>query len=143
MNKPSPAVRDLARRLFATEVALGKPPGAPADTAVLICQKLCVSLTMFASLQGFRSLMSRALSLAKAEVPSLGVVRVAEDGSLRGFDKVGQEERTASAGREGLILVSHLLELIVIFIGEALTLSLLRVTWPNVDRKSPKAEEQL
>jgi hypothetical protein len=61
------------------------------------------------------------------------VVRVAEDGSLRGFDKVGQEGRTASAGREGLILVSHLLELIVIFIGEALTLSLLRVTWPNVD----------
>jgi hypothetical protein len=35
------------------------------------------------------------------------------------------------AGEAGTILIARLLGLLLIFLGEALTLSLLRVTWPG------------
>jgi hypothetical protein len=43
------------------------------------------------------------------------------------------------AGEGGIILISSLLGLLLTFLGEALTLSLLRVTWPGAaldDRNS-------
>jgi len=43
------------------------------------------------------------------------------------------------AGEGGIVLISRLLGLLLMFLGEALTLSLLRVTWPGAafdDRNS-------
>jgi hypothetical protein len=65
-------------------------------------------------------------------------VKVAVDGSLRGFGEFDPnsdiEKNQASddpAGEGGVILITRLLELLLIFLGEALTLSLLRTTWPH------------
>jgi hypothetical protein len=74
--------------------------------------------------------------LARTEAPSLSAARVAEDGSLQGL---GEPERQmdidkdrvaqSATGEAGMILIARLLGLLLLFLGEALTLSLLRVTW--------------
>ena len=61
----------------------------------------------------------RALALARTNVPSLQTVTVAADGRLEGFEELGGAmDGPASA------LTAHLLELLVIFIGESATLRL-------------------
>ncbi len=99
------------------------------------CQKLRSVLTTFAGSEGFRSLLTRAWTLAKAEDQSLAALHVLEDGSLAGLDDVGGN---ASAGaREptaagGLLLVAQLLDLLNVFIGEPLTHQMVRSAWPDL-----------
>jgi hypothetical protein len=103
-----------------------------------VYEKLRQSLSAFAGVAAFESLAFRALTQAKSEAPSLWAVKVTEDGSLQGLgefepqidvdkDLVGK----FPAGEGGIILIARLLGLLLIFLGEALTLSLLRVTWPG------------
>jgi hypothetical protein len=82
------------------------------------------------------------LALARTEAPSLSAVRVSEDGALLGLgqglgeiqhqididkDRAGE----SPAGEGEVILIARLLGLLLLFLGEALTLSLLRITWPG------------
>ena len=84
-----------------------------------------------AGVAGFRSLLSRALALAKAEVVSLNPVRVREDGSLEGFDRASHLPGAGPGDDGGVAVVAHLLWLLVTFIGEPLTLRLVRDAWPD------------
>ena len=68
MDKPSPSIRDLARRLLTASHTAADPD---AHEATQVCGTLGVSLTSIAGADGFKSLLSRALALASAEVPSL------------------------------------------------------------------------
>src|ERR1700722_3633147 len=86
MNTATPAIRDFARRLVALEAARAEPPVMSGNEAVRVCEKLRLPLSKLAGVAGFRSLMSRAVAMAKAEVPSLVAVRVGADGSLDGLD---------------------------------------------------------
>ena len=72
-------------------------------------------------LPGFRSLLSRALTLARAEAPSLSAVRVAADGSLEGLDELGSQIEKDQVREGGVILIAHLLGLLLTFIGETMT----------------------
>lgn len=131
MSMASPEIQNLAQRLFAFEAAHDNALDANAardDVAVQIVAELRRRLIKLAGVDGFRSLLSRALALAKAEVPALQNVRVGADGSLEGFDGVEPIQEPAQAGR---VLVTHLLELMVAFIGESLTLRLVRDAWPD------------
>jgi hypothetical protein len=133
-----PKTGDLARRLLAYE-AFATKNSEPSETVTLrVYEKLRQSLSAFAGVAAFESLAFRALTQAKSEAPSLWALQVAEGGSLQGlgefepqidFDKdpVGE----FAAGDGGIILIARLLELLGIFLGEALTLSLLRIAWPG------------
>ena len=129
MSTAPPAIRDFARRLIALEAARNEPPAAG---AVRVGEKLRLPLARLAGEAGFRSLMSRALAMAKAEVPSLVAVQVRADGSLEGLDGRGNEQDAAVAGEAGVVVVAQLLGLLVTFIGEPLTLRLVRDSWPDV-----------
>jgi len=98
-----------------------------------VYEKLRLSLGEFVGVAGFQSLASRALTLARPEVPSLGTVRVAADGSLQGLGEIEtQFDMDKNLAGEGeIILIARLLGLLRIFLGEALTLSLLRNAWPG------------
>jgi hypothetical protein len=104
-------------------------PGSAAERApaVRVCEKLRVSLTRFAGADGFASLLRRALALARAEVPSLQRITINPDCSMEGF----QEFSADANGDPGVVIVTHLLGLLVTFIGEGLTLRLVRETWPD------------
>jgi hypothetical protein len=130
MSTTSPETQDLARRLLAFEAAHHDSPDARVDDAVQVIEELRIRLIRLAGVDGFRSLLSRALTLAKAEVPSLNKVHIRAEGSLEGFDAIMSQEAGA-AGQAGIVLVAHLLELLVTFIGAPLTLHLVRDKWPN------------
>ena len=131
MSTTSPETQDLARRLLAFEAAHDNSSAAGGDVAARVIEELRLRLIKLAGVDGFRSLLSRALTLAKAEVPSLDMVHVSADGSLEGFDGIEGSEATGAATQAGIVLVAHLLELLVTFIGAPLTLSLVRDKWPD------------
>ena len=103
-----------------------------------VADKLRVPLARIAGVAGFRSLMSRALALAKAEVPSLDGVSVQPDGSLQGFDEGGPHDSDTA-----VVVVSHLLALLVTFIGEPLTLGFVRDAWADAAGGDAGSEEPL
>ncbi len=132
MSKASPEIQDLARRLLAFEAARDNSSDARVDVAAQVIEELRLRLIRLAGVDGFRSLLSRALTLAKAEVPTLKMVQVRADGSLEALDGIGQNnEASGAAGQAGIVLVAHLLELLVTFIGAPLTLGLVRDIWPD------------
>jgi hypothetical protein len=141
MNTATPAIRNLARRLIAFESACIPPDGMGGESA-RACDKLRVPLAKLTGAAGFRSLMARALVLATAEVPWLASVKMRADGSLERFDEVGRQQ--GSGVEAGTVVVAHFLGLLVTFIGEPLTLRLVRDAWPDAtaDETDPRAEEQ-
>lgn len=128
MSMTSSGRQDLARQLVALEVArteLLAPVGGWSE-AVQACKTLSVPLTKLIGVVGFRSIMTRALSMSKVEVPLLRAVRVGEDGALEGFDGGGQTPDAEA----GIAVVARLLDLLAIFIGDTLMLQLVREAWP-------------
>ena len=129
----APGMRDLARRLLTYEAVAGKTSGSTEPPTVRVYEKLRQSLGEFVGVAGFQSLASRALSLARPETPSLSAAQITADGSLQGMGEIETQfdidKDQASTG--GIILIARLLGLLRIFLGEALTLSLLRDAWPG------------
>ena len=68
--------------------------------------------------------------LARAEVPALQAVQLQPDGSLEGLDALAAD--ASNGGTEAAVAITaHLLGLLVTFIGEPLTLRLVREAWPD------------
>jgi hypothetical protein len=86
-----------------------------------VCDNLRRPLTTLVGAAGFRSLLARALTLAKRESPVLGAWEVKADGSLQGLN--------GEAAQLGSVLIAHLIGLMITFIGEVLTLRLLHDVW--------------
>ena len=120
-NADTPTTRELAQRLLAYEAGVSSAalPNTPA--ACRVCDKLRRPLTTLAGAAGFRSLLARALTLAKQESPALGAWEVKADGSLEGMN--------GEAAPLGAVLIAHLIGLMTTFIGESLTLRLLHDVW--------------
>lgn len=116
-------MRDLAQRLLSSE-STAESPCVANTSAVIINEKLRSPLIALAGTAGFRSLLARALTLAKREAPDLEGVQVKEDGSLEGLN--GEETEG------GTVLLAHLIGLLETFIGEPLTLRLLSDIWPDL-----------
>lgn len=132
MSTVSPQMRNLAGRLLAYESAQAKPSDGRLGDAMKVCEKFRVHLPKLVGIGGYRSLLTRALALAKAEVPSLGLLQVRTDGSFEGFDEMERDQALEATGNGGLVLAAHLLGLLETFIGRSLTLRLVRDAWPNV-----------
>ena len=124
MDITTPAMQALARRLIALE-SDREPSATPIVAAVRTCDRLRAMLSKLVGMAGFCALMSRALAMARRDVPSLAAARVLPDGSLDGLAGVAHD---ADAG---VIVVARLLGLLVTFIGEPLTLGLVNDAWPD------------
>ena len=130
MNTATPAIQNLARRLIALESARA-PSDEVVGEAVRACEKLRVPLAKLAGVAGFRSLLTRALALATAEIPWLKSVQVRADGSLEGFDAARLHHGAVPGGEAEVVVVAQVLGLLGIFIGEPLMLRLVRDAWPD------------
>ena len=126
-----PESRHLAQRLLTYE-AVGGENSEPAESgAFRVCAKLRRPLITLAGVAGFRSLLSRALTLARAEAPSLSAVQVAADGSLKGLGELASQTDKEQARDGGAILVAQLIGLLLTFIGQGLTVRLVQNEWPE------------
>jgi hypothetical protein len=126
----SQETQDLARQLLDYEAAAGDT-SEPVESAVIrVCEKLRLPLSAIVGVADYRSLLSRALMLAKLEAPSLSAVQVTTDGSLQDLSEIGPQIDQKSSGNGGVILLAQLLGLFLTFLGTALTLQLLENVSP-------------
>jgi len=129
--------RELAQRLLIYEFKAGKSSEPEMSPTLRVYEKLRQNLGAFAGIAGFQSLASRALALARSEDPGFSEARVAENGTLQGMGEMEQQvdfDRAAGgepSSQAGILLIARLLGLLHIFLGETLTASLLRITWPG------------
>lgn len=131
MKKASPEIYDLARRLLMIEATPSDPADGQDEVARRVIQELRLQLIRFAGVEGFRSLLSRALTLARTETASLDLVQIRADGSLENFGQAEHLSNTGTVEQPGTVLLVHLLQLLVTFIGESLTLTLVSDKWPE------------
>jgi hypothetical protein len=134
--------RDLAQRLLSYEAFAGENSELAESAAFRVCAKLRQPLITLAGVAGFRSLLFRALTLARAEAPSLSVVEVATDGSLKGLDELASQTDKELAKDGGAILIAQLLGLLLRFIGEGLTLRLVKDVWPEAAFEGRVSEKE-
>lgn len=129
MIRTTPELRTAAERLLALEAGAGQRAVAKLPAAARVNERLRQVLSTLLGAAGFRALLARALTLAKAEAPELSAVQVEADGSLAGLSVDESGKRHFANGE--VVLVAHLLGLLVIFVGEALMLRLVNDMWPK------------
>jgi hypothetical protein len=125
-------MRDLAERLVAYETKANKSSKTKTLAAFLVGEKLRPDLAALMGSVGFRALLSRALALANAEVPWLRAVHVKADGSFEGLAELEAQVDPEEIFEGGIVLLAQLLGLLVAFIGEDLTLRLVREVWSKL-----------
>lgn len=141
MDKSTSSTRELAHLLLAASQTGSHP--YVSDVASVI-ERLRISLSRFAGEVGFVSLLRRAVAMASADVPSLQNVTIGMDGRLDGVEQIGAEPGTSALGAAAAVAITaHLLGLLVAFIGEPLTVRLLRESWPDtlISFKNSKADQ--
>ena len=125
-------MRDLSQCLIAYETRGDKSSKTKTPAIFLVGEKMRPHLTTLMGNVGFRALLSRALALASAEVPWLRAVHVKADGSLEGLDGLEAQVDPEEMAEGRVVLAAQLLGLLVILIGENLTLRLVRESWPKL-----------
>jgi len=118
-------MRELAQRLWAASPCSSDPPS---PSAPLVNERLRRSLIQLAGTDGFQSLLRRSIALAGAEVPTLRVVNVSSDGRIHGIEQLVANALTAE--QAAIAVTTHMLGLLVTFIGEPLTYSVVRDACP-------------
>lgn len=132
MSRATPQMRNFAKCLIAYETLENKSSGTEAPAGFHICEKLRLHLATFMGKTGFHMLFSRSLALSTAEVPWLRTVRAKADDSFEGLEEL-QAQLARDEFFEGeVVLLAQLLGLLVAFIGEKLTVRLVREVWPKV-----------
>ena len=126
-----PNLKELAKRLLADEARADKRNGANQPAAFCICEKLRQPLGKLLGIAGFRALFSRALALANGEVAWLRALHIKADGSLEGLDELEAELEDKEIVEGEVVLVARLLELLITFIGAALTVRIIQDGWPK------------
>ncbi|HEY5047854.1 MAG TPA: hypothetical protein VII49_07555 [Rhizomicrobium sp.] len=137
MSRATPAMRAFAERLVAYEARGNKSSGTRATEAFLVAEKMRPHLATLMGNAGFHALLSRALVLGAAQAPWLGAIRVNADGFFEGLDEQGAPVVPEKMVEGGGLVLAQLLGLLAAFIGETLTLRLVREIWPKVPLDDP------
>ena len=132
-------MRKLAQQLIDEERRGVVSPETKSRAAFQVCEKLRGPLATFAGVAGFRSLLLRALVLARAEAPLLRGVQIQPDGSFQYSPELETQLDTTEVAAAAALLIEQLLGLLVVFIGEALTLRLVHEVWPRAASQDPKS----
>jgi hypothetical protein len=135
MSRATPEMRDLARRLVLHEAKVNKSARVKNPHPFQVCEKLRPYLSTLMGDAGFGALFARSLSLAAAEIPWLRSVQVKKDGSLEGLDKLEARIDLDAVFEGSVVLVAQLLRLLTAFVGENLTLQIVREVWPKLSLK--------
>jgi hypothetical protein len=131
MSQATPAAHAVAQHLLAYEATQGTPAEPQKQAMDRVCEKLRASFSRFAGVAGFRSILTRSLTLAQRDTPWLVSVEVTVDGALAGFGEGAQAQGPAAAAAGGCAILTQFLGLLHTFVGEPLTRRLLADVWPD------------
>jgi hypothetical protein len=132
MSVASPYMRSFANRLILCEANGSKFATAKRPDAFDVGEKLRPQLATLMGTGCYRALFVRALALASLEVSWLRSASVKADGTLDGLAELQAAQSAEESFEGGVVLLAQVLGLLVAFIGETLTLQLLREIWPSV-----------
>ena len=132
--------RDLAQRLIDYEAGAGETSGPKKSAVIRVCEKLRLPLSAIVGVADYRSLLSRALTLARLEAPGLSAVQVTTDGSLQDLAETGSQIDQGRGEEGGVILLAQLLGLFLTFFGAALTLQLVEDVTPSLKAITESSE---
>jgi hypothetical protein len=135
MNRATPRLRDVAKRLILAEAARTKSPAKDVTDAFPVTDKLRPQLASLMGEGGTRALIARALALAIEEVSWLRSLHVNANGGLEGLQAQGAQLDPADYLEGRVVLLAQLLGLLVAFIGSGLTLRLVSEVWPRIPLK--------
>jgi hypothetical protein len=133
---PPQKTRDLARSLVASEADAATTSRHAEPATVRVYERLRRQLGAPMGVDGFQTLASRALALAKAESPRLSAVQVTANGGLSGLGEVESQTGGDEDGEAGVTLIAQLLGLFLTFLGEATTLRLIEDLRLQVEAKT-------
>ena len=128
----TPTTRNLARQLLSLEEVGATSEISDVHAIRSVCDKLRRPLATLAGAAGFRSLLERALTLAKQECQILDAWEVESDGSLRALND--------EAAQSGAVLIAQLIGLMITFLGESLTFRLVQDAWPALPYSEVRSE---
>lgn len=117
--------RDLARRLVAREADSSAASLQTEPASVRVYERLRRQLGAPVGTEGFQSLATRALALARSESPQLNAVQVMANGGLRGLGEIESQTNSGEDGDVGIILIAQLLGLFLTLLGESTTMRLI------------------
>jgi len=142
----SPATRDLARRLLLHEAGGHPEPDALAEAAGRAGARLRGRLIDVVGSTAYTTLLARAVRRAQGEVRTLERGTVAGHGGAEG-DLHGVRECALASDDDPAVgeasltaILVHVIGLLVTFIGEVLTLRLVREAWPELADDQDTAE---
>ena len=136
-------MRVFAGRLMACEAARNDSSGTDLPAAFRVCMRLRPRLAVFVGKTGFHTLLSRVLALSAEEAPVLRSVRVTPDGLLETADELKAQADPGRLEEGGIILLAHLLGLLEAFIGEDLTVQIVRGVWPELSPADVNIENRI
>jgi hypothetical protein len=135
MSRPSATQVERARRLLASAGDSGSSAADCAAAAWRVYEKLNARLAPLLGSVGVQALFVRSAKLTQADFPSL-----AEVASPEGLTKLGaclQALAPAGATEAAAALFGTFLDLMTTFIGERLTVLVLRSAWPTLEDTAP------
>ena len=141
MSRATPQMRHFAKCLIAYEAPEIKSFEAETPAGFPVCEKLRVHLATFMGKTGFHTLLARSLALSIEEVSWLCAVRARADDSLEGLEELQAQLGPKEFSDGEVVLLAQLLGLLVAFIGENLTLRLVRDVWPEIPLNSWNSNE--
>ncbi len=136
---PPEKTHALARSLVACEAEASTSALHTEPATVRVYEKLRRQLGAAVGTDGFQTLASRALALARSQSPRLSAVQLTANGGLRGLGGVESETGAGEDGEAGILLIAQLLGLFLTFLGEATTLRLIEDLRLQVDTMTPAA----
>ena len=131
--------RNMARSLVTREVDASTTPLRTEPATVRVYERLRRQLSAPMGVDGFQSLASRALALARSESPRLRAVEIAANGELHGLGEVESRTEAEGDGEAGVLVLAQLLGLFLTFLGEATTLRLIEDLRLQVDDRTAPA----
>jgi hypothetical protein len=136
MSRSSAMQVERAKRLLAREGDSGSSAAECAAAAWRVYEKLNARLAPLLGSAGVQALFARSAKLAQADFASLAEVATPE-----GLGKLGaclQALAPAVATEAAATLFGTFLDLITTFIGERLTVLVVRTAWPTIEDMAPR-----
>jgi hypothetical protein len=142
MNHVPPSLADFARRLFEHEA--GGCQGAQdfVDAMERACRALQTRLTPLLSASGVNALLGRAATLAARDFPFLISASAMPDCRMDGLRQSAEGHEPAEVAEALIAILANFLSLLVMFIGESLSLRKVSEAWPDVPLTPPGSSSQ-
>lgn len=139
MHPAAPPARALARRVLEIEADRELPQESGVDYLDRACEQLRSQMSQVVGALGYSTLLAHALVLAKQEDPVVEQLSMDQSGAL----EWGNQPELSSRARATEILLTKLIQLLITFLGETVTLRLLQNVWPELSivDSNPGTEE--